>query len=380
MTGVLRNQVGASRSQITLRSAEDASRWLGILSENPEGPGIVHGLHVSGVESFPSLLTWPKLESLHHLGLRGIDFRDPHEPLTPFLNAYSSSVDELVLEGLRFREAEELFALIIPFKNLNSLVIHDVEWGNGELLDDDEAGSGSESESEDETHKHTMQPGDCCSIAIAGLHLVDDVGVDLPTLKHLSLRGCSSTITRCFARMPSKLCLSRLEISWEDEHLLPLGEMIEACAPSLSELSISGVSHTECDYPLSLSSCTQLSSLYLNGVHLFLDEPLGPALHHLASTLPTPEASKHPRFINVCFTLDMGPAWASRIDNVDWDAVAVSLASLESRLDNNKDNWVVAMKVDSSYLPISGEEERQILDVAGQKLERFSAVLRLDIH
>ena len=210
--------------------------------QNPENT--VFGLHVSGVDSFPSLLTWPKLKNLRHLELRGIDFRDSHQPLTPFFDAYAPSIDELVLEGLRFQEADELFALMTPFKNLISLIIHDVEWGKDELLDD-EAGPGSESESEDETHKHTMRSGDCCSIANAGsLYFAEDSGIDLPKLEHLSLRGCSSTIARQLTRMPSKLHLSRLEISWEDEHLCPLGEMIEACAPSLSELSISGVFHT----------------------------------------------------------------------------------------------------------------------------------------
>lgn len=50
--------------------------------------------------------------------------------------------------------------------------------------------------------------------------------------------------------MPSKLGLSLFGISWEDEHLIPLSEMIEACAPSLSELSISGVRHTGRCYEL----------------------------------------------------------------------------------------------------------------------------------
>jgi len=219
---------------------------LEILSESPEGPSTVCGLHVFGAESFLSLSTWPKLKNLHHLELRGIDFRDLREPLTTFFDAYCSAIDELVLEGLRFQEADELFMLIAPFKDLTSLVIHDVEWGDKKLLDDDEAESGSEFGSEDETHKRTMQPGDCCSIANAGLtsHPVDDTDIDLPTLKHLSLRGCSSTIAKRLARVPTNLNLSRLEISWEDEHLLPLSEMIEACAPSLSELSISGVFHT----------------------------------------------------------------------------------------------------------------------------------------
>jgi len=274
---------------------------------------------------------------------------------------------------------DDLFALITPFKNLTSLVIHDVEWGNEELLDGG-VESGSESESEDETHKHTMQPGDCCSIANAGSHPVEGRDIDLPTLKHLSLRGCPSAVARHLTRTSSTLRLSRLEISWEDEHLLPLGEMIEACSRTLSELSISGIFHTECDYPLSLSSCTRLASLYLNGIHLFPDEPLGPALHHLASTLPMTEDSVNTRSVNVCFALDLGPAWESRIDDVDWDAAEMALASLESRVDSDKDHWSITMKVDSSYLAISEDEERRILDVAGQKLERFAAVLRLDIH
>lgn len=135
----------------------------------------------------------------------------------------------------------------------------------------------------------------------------------------------------------------------------------------------------ECDYPLSLSSCTRISSLYLNGIHLFLDEPLGPALHYLASTLPTVEKSENPRSVKVCFTLDAGPAWENRIGDVDWDAAGTALASLESRLDKDKDHWNVTMKVDSSYLTISKDEERRILDVSGQKLERFTTVLQLDI-
>jgi len=237
MTGTLGQEVGISRSQITLRSVEDANRWLEILLENPEGPNTVYGLHISGVGSFPSLLTWPRLDNLHHLELRGIDFRDSHKPLASFFDAYGSSIGELVLEGLRLHEMEELFALITPFKNLTSLVLHDVEWGNEEFLDDHETEPGLEFE----TRERTTQPGGCCSIADAGLHPVDDTGLDLPMLKHLSLRGCSSTVARHLTRMPSKLRLSRLEISWEDEHLLPVGEMVEACAPSLSELSISGV-------------------------------------------------------------------------------------------------------------------------------------------
>ena len=399
MAGAPGNEVRVSRSQVTLRSAEDASRWLEILSENPEGPDTVYGLHVSGVESLSSLLAWPKLENLRHLELRGIDFRESQEPLTPFFDVYGLSIDELVLEGLRFQEVDELLVLISPFKNLTSLVIHDVEWGNEEFLDDDGAESSSESESEDETHKHTMQPGDCCSIANAGSHPVGDTDIDLPTLKHLSLRGCCSGVARHLMRVSSGLGLSRLEISWEDEHLLPLGEMIEACAPSLSELSISGVFHTgrcyelkrpvvpqsdfvlfiECDYSLSLQSCTRLSSLFLNGIHLFLDEPLGPALHHLASTLPTAADSEVSRSVNVCFTLDVGQAWESRIDDIDWGAAGMALTSLESRLDSDKDHWSVTVGVDSSHLAISEDEERRIFDVAGQKLERFSSVLRLDI-
>jgi len=246
MAGAFGNEVGVSRSQVSLRSAEDANRWLEILSESPEGPSTVCGLHVSGAESFLSLSTWPKLKNLHHLELRGIDFRDLREPLTTFFDAYGSSIDGLVLEGLRLQEADELFTFIAPFKNLISLVIHDVELGDRELLDDDEAESGPESGSEDETHERTMRPGNCCSIADAGLtsHPADDGDMYLPTLKHLSLRGCSSTIAKRLARVPPNLNLSRLEISWEDEHLLPLNEIIEACAPSLLELSISGVFHT----------------------------------------------------------------------------------------------------------------------------------------
>ena len=136
---------------------------------------------------------------------------------------------------------------------------------------------------------------------------------------------------------------------------------------------------TECNYPLSLSSCTRLSSLYLNGIHLFLDEPLGPALHHLTSTFPTAEDGGGPRSIKICFSLDAGPAWESRINDVDWDAAGKALASLESRLDKGKDHWDVTMRIDSSYLVISEEEERRILDVAGRKLGRFVGILQLDI-
>jgi hypothetical protein len=246
MNAVLGNEIGIPRSQISIRSMEDSTRWLEILSQNPEGSNTVFGLHISGVDSFPSLLTWPKLRNLRHLELRGIDFRRSHQPLTPFFDAYVSSIDELVLEGLRFREADELFALMSPFKNLVSLMIHEVEWGDDGFLDDnDQAEFGSGSDSEDETYKHTMRPGDCCSIANAGPpHSMNDSGIDLPKLERLSLHGCSSTIARQLTRMPSKLHLSRLEISWEDEHLFPLGEMIETCASTLSELSISGVFHT----------------------------------------------------------------------------------------------------------------------------------------
>ena len=119
--------------------------------------------------------------------------------------------------------------------------------------------------------------------------------------------------------------------------------------------------------------------MYLNEIHLFHDEPLGPALHHLASTLPTAAESEISRSVNVCFTLDVGQTWESRIDDVDWGAAGISLASLESRLDNDKDHWSVTVGVNSSHLVISKEEERRILEVAGQKLEKFSSVLRLDI-
>lgn len=58
----------------------------------------------------------------------------------------------------------------------------------------------------------------------------------------------------------------------------------------------------------------------------------------------------------------------------------MALTSLESRLDKDKDRWSITMRVDSSYLAVSEEEERQILDVAGQRLERFATALRLDVH
>ena len=136
----------------------------------------------------------------------------------------------------------------------------------------------------------------------------------------------------------------------------------------------------ECDHPLSLLSCTNLSSLYLNGIHLFVDEPLGPALHHLTSTLPTGEDSEVPRSVNVCFTLDIGPTWESRINDIDWDAAGMALATLESRLDKDTDHWSVVIKVDTAYLAISEDEERRILDVTRQKFGRFSSALRIDIR
>jgi len=75
----------------------------------------------------------------------------------------------------------------------------------------------------------------------------------------------------------------------------------------------------------------------------------------------------------------VGQTWESRIDDVDWEATGIALISLESRLDNDKDNWSIMVRVNSSHLGISEEEERRILYVVGQKLERFSSVLRLDI-
>lgn len=57
----------------------------------------------------------------------------------------------------------------------------------------------------------------------------------------------------------------------------------------------------------------------------------------------------------------------------------MALTSLESRLEEGKDHWNVAMKVDSSYLTISENEKRRILGALKQKLERFSAVLQLDV-
>jgi len=84
------------------------------------------------------------------------------------------------------------------------------------------------------------------------------------------------------------------------------------------------------------------------------------------------------RSVNVCFTLDVGQTWESRIDDVDWGATGTALTSLESRLSRDKDNWSVTVAVNSFHLAISEDEERRILDVAGQKLERFSSVLRLD--
>ena len=86
------------------------------------------------------------------------------------------------------------------------------------------------------------------------------------------------------------------------------------------------------------------------------------------------------RSVNVCFTLDVGQTWESRIDDVDWGAAGTALTSLESRLSREKDHWSVTVAVNSSHLAISEDEEQQILDVAGRKLERFSSVLRLDTH
>lgn len=100
----------------------------------------------------------------------------------------------------------------------------------------------------------------------------------------------------------------------------------------------------------------------------------------MASTLPGIGDCEHPRSINVCFILDAGPAWANRIDDIDWNAVETALTSLESRLEEGKDQWSVTVKVDSSYLSISSDEERQILEVSMQKLDKFSAVLQPDIR
>lgn len=136
----------------------------------------------------------------------------------------------------------------------------------------------------------------------------------------------------------------------------------------------------ECDYPLSLSSCTKLSSLHLNGIHLFLDEPLGPALRHLTSTFPAGEDREIPRSVNVCFTLDVGPTWESRINGIDWDTAETALATLESRLLNEMDHWSIVIRVDTAYLVVSEDEERRILDVTGQKFERFASALRIDIR
>lgn len=245
MPAVIRDGVEVPGSQISLRSVEDSARWSEILSQHPEGPNTVLGLHITGVEPFPSLLAWPKLENLRHIELQSIDFRASHEPLTPFFDAHGPSVEELVLERSRFQELDQLFALVAAFKNVISLTIHDVNWERGELLGGGgvEFGSGSESDS-DETQEHPVQPGECCSLTSRGLPLAGDRSIDLPRLTHLSLRGCSSTIAEHLTRMPSRLRLSRLETAWEDEHLLPLSEMIESCAPFLSELSISGVFHT----------------------------------------------------------------------------------------------------------------------------------------
>ena len=131
---------------------------------------------------------------------------------------------------------------------------------------------------------------------------------------------------------------------------------------------------------MSLSSCTHLTSLYLNGIHLFIDEPLGPALHHLASTLPNAKDGDFSRSVHVGFTLDVGPSWETRINDVDWDGVGTALASLESRLEKDRDNWSITVDVDSSYLCFSRDEERRILGAAWQKLERFSSALQLDVR
>ena len=64
---------------------------------------------------------------------------------------------------------------------------------------------------------------------------------------------------------------------------------------------------------------------------------------------------------------------------MDWNAAGTPLTSLGSRLKEGKDNWSVTMKVDSSYLAVSEDEERQILGIAQRKLDEFSPVLRLDI-
>lgn len=84
--------------------------------------------------------------------------------------------------------------------------------------------------------------------------------------------------------------------------------------------------------------------------------------------------------MNLAFTLDPSPTWKVRIDEVDWDATVAALTLLESRLDPDRDHWDVSMKVDPSYLSASEDEERQILDIAKQKLGKFSAVLQLDTH
>lgn len=125
--GALGDEFGVSRLQVTLQSVEDSSRLLEILSENPKDPDTVYGLHVSGVGSFSSLLTWPKLENLHHLEPRDTDFREARESSPPS----------------------------------STLTVHlptNLYW----------------SYDSEEAHKHTMQPGDCCSIANAGLHPADD--------------------------------------------------------------------------------------------------------------------------------------------------------------------------------------------------------------
>ena len=98
---------------------EDESWWLGIHSENPEGPSAVFCLHGPGAESFSSLFTWPRFENLHR-ELWGIDFREAHEPLTPFFDAYGPPIDELVSEELRLQEMDELLVSISPLENFVS--------------------------------------------------------------------------------------------------------------------------------------------------------------------------------------------------------------------------------------------------------------------
>ena len=72
-------------------------------------------------------MTWPRLENLRRLELQGIDFRESHEPLIPFFNAYGPPIGKLVSEGLQFQETDELLVLISPFEVFISLVIRDAE-------------------------------------------------------------------------------------------------------------------------------------------------------------------------------------------------------------------------------------------------------------